>query len=78
MENKELTFENAMKRLQEIVGFLENGEAPLDKSLDAFEEGVRLVKFCNEKLENAEKTVKLLTVNENGEVTEGEMPPMEK
>ncbi len=76
MDKPELTFEDAMKRLQEIVTYLENGEVPLDKSLAAFEEGVRLVKFCNEKLENAEKTVKLLAVSENGEVTEGEMPPM--
>ena len=76
MSASELTFEDAMKRLQEIVSYLENGEVPLDKSLAAFEEGVRLVKFCNEKLENAEKTVRLLAVSENGEVTEGEMPPM--
>lgn len=76
MENKELSFEDAMKRLQEIVSFLENGDAPLDKSLSAFEEGVHLVKFCSAKLEKAEKTVKLLSVSETGEVTEGEMPPM--
>ena len=76
MKNPEMTFEDAMKRLQEIVTYLENGEVPLDRSLAAFEEGVRLVKFCNEKLENAEKTVKLLAVSESGEVTEGEMPPM--
>ena len=78
MENKkDLTFEDAMKRLQEIVMFLEGGEVPLDKSLSAFEEGVGLVKFCTDALDNAEKTVKLLTVSENGEMTEGEMPPME-
>lgn len=76
MEKTELTFEDAMKRLQEIVSYLENGEAPLDKSLAAFEEGVHLVKFCSAKLENAEKTVKLLSVSETGEVTEGEIPPM--
>ena len=74
----DMTFEDAMKRLQEIVGYLENGEVPLDKSLAAFEEGVRLVKFCNEQLENAEKKVKLLAISESGEVTEGEMPPMEQ
>ena len=77
MDNKEMKFEDAMLRLQEIVSFLESGEVPLDKSLAAFEEGVGLVKFCSNALENAERTVKLLTVSENGEVTEGEMPPME-
>ena len=76
MDKKELTFEEAMSRLQEIVAFLESGDIPLDKSLAAFEEGVKLVRFCNSKLENAERSVKLLTVSENGEVTEGEMPPM--
>ena len=76
MDKKELTFEEAMSRLQEIVAFLESGDVPLDKSLAAFEEGVKLVRFCNSKLENAERSVKLLTVSENGEVTEGEMPPM--
>ena len=77
MDKIEMSFEDAMIRLQEIVVYLENGEVTLDKSLEAFEEGVRLVRFCNEKLENAEKTVKLLSVSESGEVTEGEMPPME-
>ena len=83
IENKtekknEPTFEDAMRRLQEIVTFLEGGEVPLDKSLAAFEEGVSLVKFCTNALENAEKTVKLLTFSENGEVAEGEMPPMDQ
>ena len=76
MEKREMTFEDAMNRLQEIVMYLEGGDVPLDKSLSAFEEGVNLVKFCNSELENAEKKVKLLTFSESGEVTETEMPPM--
>ena len=66
---KEMTFEKALERLQEIVSLLENGEAPLDKSLQLFEEGVGLVKICNEKLENAEAAVNQL-VNLNGELVE--------
>ena len=78
MREKELSFEDAMHRLQEIVVFLESGDVPLDKSLSAFEEGVQLVNYCNSQLENAEKRVKLLSFTENGEVAECEMPPMEK
>lgn len=66
MENKELQFEEALARLEEIVRALESGDAPLDKSLELFEEGVSLVKLCNSKLDSARQKVTLLT--ENGEV----------
>ena len=57
MSKKEITFENAMERLEEIVNLLESGDSPLDKSLSLFEEGVKLVKLCNEKIEKTvEKT----------------------
>lgn len=66
---KELNFENALERLEKIVDMLESGDAPLDESLALFEEGVKLVKMCNEKLEAAEASVKKL-VNVNGEFVE--------
>lgn len=66
---KEVTFENALERLENIVASLESGEAPLDESLALFEEGVKLVKLCNNKLEGAEKAVKQL-VNVDGELVE--------
>ena len=69
MPKKEITFENAMERLEEIVNLLESGDSPLDKSLSLFEEGVKLVKLCNEKLEKAEESVKQL-INEDGELRE--------
>ncbi len=50
MPEDKMKFEDAMKRLEEIVRFLEGGNADLDSSLSAFEEGVRLVKFCNSEL----------------------------
>lgn len=55
------TFEEAMARLEEIVRYLEGGNAPLDKSLELFEEGVALVKLCNSKLDSAEQKVRFLT-----------------
>ena len=63
MDNEELTFEAAVKALQKIVADLESGDAPLDKSLELFEKGVELVKFCNDKLDSAEQKVKMLTGN---------------
>lgn len=78
MSDNKITFEDAMKRLEEIVRFLESGSAPLDDSLKAFEEGVSLVKLCNAELDSAEKRVKLLTFSENGETVETDMPAMDK
>ena len=54
------TFENAMRRLEEIVSELEKGDIPLEGSLRIFEEGVELTKFCAAKLNEAEEKLKLL------------------
>ena len=76
MPEDKMKFEDAMKRLEEIVRFLEGGNADLDSSLSAFEEGVRLVKFCNSELDRAEKRVKLLTFASDGSVSETDMSEM--
>lgn len=65
-ENNEMNFELAIARLEQIVRSLESGNAPLDESLALFEEGVGLVRFCNEKLDKAESKVKLLTFGKDG------------
>jgi exodeoxyribonuclease VII small subunit len=58
---QEISFEAALKRLEEIVGLLEKGNTDLDNSLKLFEEGVELVKFCDLKLKDVEtKTAKIL------------------
>ena len=59
-------FEDAMQRLEAIVQTLEQGEVPLEDSLKAFEEGMKLAKFCSEKLEEAEKKVSLLVQESDG------------
>ncbi len=69
----EITFEAAMARLEEIVRALEGGNAPLDTSLALFEEGVSLVKFCNQKLDAAEQKVKILQRGDNGTLVETDM-----
>jgi exodeoxyribonuclease VII small subunit len=68
-ENK-LSFEAALAKLEEILKALERGSAPLDESLGMFEEGVKLVKLCNAKLDNAEKKVKILVKNQDGSYDE--------
>ena len=55
-----MAFEEAMERLEEIVGQLEKGETSLEDALSLFEEGVRLSRFCREKLDEAEKKVEML------------------
>lgn len=76
MSKKEMTFELAMKRLEEIVELLEDGDADLDKSLSLFEEGVSLVKYCNGELSNAEQKVKKLTFDFEGNAKEEDLPEM--
>lgn len=66
-KKKEPTFEASIARLEEIVHALDGGDAPLDKALSLFEEGVGLVKLCSTKLDEAEQRVKLLTGSENDE-----------
>lgn len=63
---QELQFEAAMKRLEEIVGQLERGNAPLDQSLALFEEGTKLIRHCGTALDRAEQKLKLLTVTAEG------------
>ena len=68
---KELTFEKAMKRLEEIVSNLESGSVSLDDSLKLFEEGIKLSKFCETELKNIEnKAAKILAGNEEKEFSE--------
>lgn len=59
-------FEQAMARLEAIVGELEKGDLPLDESLKIFEEGIRLSKNCLKVLEEAERKVEVLVQDKNG------------
>lgn len=70
MEEKKITFEQALGRLEEIVALLEKGDAPLDQSLELYEEGAALVRRCNTALEQAERRVTILMKDQEGTVTE--------
>ena len=67
---KTMTFEEAMLSLEDIVKKLESGGLSLDESLSSFEEAVKLVRFCNDKLESAEQRVRILVAGEDGSVTD--------
>ncbi len=54
-------FESAMTELDEIVRKLEQGELALEQSLALFERGVKLSRFCHERLEDAERRIQVLT-----------------
>ena len=62
------TFEESMTELEDIVTKLEAGDITLDASLELFEKGKKLAKTCQKKLDDAEKKVKILTTNEDGEM----------
>src|SRR3989304_8483007 len=59
-------FEDALNKLEKIVSKLEEGDIPLEESLKLFEEGIRLSRFCNQKLDEAEKKVEILLKGKNG------------
>jgi exodeoxyribonuclease VII small subunit len=62
----DLTFEQALKRLEEIVEALETEDLDLDKSLQFFEEGVALSRHCNQQLQAAEKRIDILLTQADG------------
>ena len=79
MNNKieDMSFEAALARLETIVRMLESGNAALDESLSVFEEGIALVKMCNEKLEAAEQKIKILTKADDGSLVETDFKPFD-
>ena len=64
------TFEDSMIELEEVVSKLETGDVTLDDSLKLFEQGIKLAKSCQKKLDDAEKKVKILTADTNGDLME--------
>ncbi|MGI6453355.1 MAG: exodeoxyribonuclease VII small subunit [Syntrophomonadaceae bacterium] len=64
---EEIKFEQGLKRLEQIVEQLESGELDLEESIQAFEEGIKLSRFCQQELNKAEGKVKLLLKNMDGD-----------
>lgn len=77
MGSTELTFEQAIAELEEIVKKLEKGELTLDESISCFRRGVELTKYCSKKLDEAERSITMLIEGENG-VVEKELPELDQ
>ncbi len=67
-DNEKLTFEQALARLEQIVSAIEEGQVPLEQSIDKYAEGVELVKQCRQILDRAEKKIQLLGKGEGGQL----------
>jgi len=62
----ELSFEDALKRLEEIVRLLEKGEAPLDQSIELYQEGDRLKRQCEARLKAAQARIEQIALGADG------------
>jgi exodeoxyribonuclease VII small subunit len=67
MEMPEVKFEEALKKLETIVGDLEKGELSLDEALKRYQEGLELSRLCSQRLENAKKKIDILAKNKKGD-----------
>ncbi|MEX0806495.1 MAG: exodeoxyribonuclease VII small subunit [Candidatus Binatia bacterium] len=63
-----IKFEAALEDLEQVVEQLESGELSLEDSLSAFEKGVGLVRYCNQKLSEVERKVELLVKDKEGQL----------
>lgn len=77
MSNKELSFEDAMEALEKIVIQLEDDQLPLEKSIELYEQGMKLSKQCDVKLKQAEEKLTQI-VNENNDVSLFEIDEVEQ
>ncbi|MGD6815585.1 exodeoxyribonuclease VII small subunit [Metabacillus sp. 84] len=64
---EEVTFEEAMEQLEEIVGKLEQGDVPLEQAINFFQDGMKLSKLCHDKLQRVEKQMDYI-LREGGEL----------
>lgn len=62
-----LSFEEALARLEEIVRLLERGEAPLDKSIELYQEGDRLKRLCEARLKSAQARIERIALGDDGQ-----------
>lgn len=66
-EKENLTFEEAMEKLEGIVDILEGGDVPLETAIAKYKEGMELAKICHQKLKNAEEQLTEI-LKDNGEI----------
>ena len=71
-------FENSLKELEDIVEQLEEGDLPLEKSLELFEHGIRLSRDCQRRLDEAERKVEILLKGDDGAFTTSDFEETEE
>jgi exodeoxyribonuclease VII small subunit len=74
----ELNFESAMDRLEKIVGQMESGKLPLEDLIVRYEEGMNLVKICQERLAKAEQKIEIIARNSAGKAVVKEFEPAQE
>ena len=74
----ELNFEGAMDRLEKIVEQMESGKLPLEDLIVRYEEGMKLVKTCQERLAKAEQKIEIITRNSAGKAVVQEFEPAQE
>ena len=72
------TFEVSMTRIEEIVGLLEEGKTGLDKSMELYEEGIRLIRACTSALDVAERKIRILQRGKDGTLVCKDFHPEEE
>ena len=70
MSTGKKSFEEAINELEEIVDKLEKGELSLDESIELFQRGMELSKYCSGKLDDVEKKISVLIEDDKGNITE--------
>lgn len=70
MKKQKLSYEDAVKELEEIVDRLERGELTLDESIDSFQKGIELSRYCSKRLDEVEKKIVLLLEDKDGHCEE--------
>lgn len=68
-ESAALSFEDALKQLEQIVGRLESGEVPLDQAISLYEQGDTLRKLCQARLDAAQARIEQVRADASGNVT---------
>jgi exodeoxyribonuclease VII small subunit len=74
----ELNFESAMDRLEKIVEQMESGKLPLEDLIVRYEEGMKLVKTCQERLANAEQKIEIITRSTGGKAVVEQFEPAQE
>lgn len=70
MEQEKLSFEKAMSELEKIVEMLEKGDMTLDESIEAFQKGIELSRYCSKRLDEIERKITVLVEDDQGEIKE--------